>query len=483
MDNSTLIAMLERKAFFDRLKCFDARDLQSRPNPTQQRVFDDINKYSERYIIAGNQTGKSQLGAREAAWIFSGTHPTWNPPDRPLLMLVVGQSNKVVKEELWESKIKPFLDEGTYKEKIVGGALSGVVHNNGNRILFFSHNSPEECRKLVQGYVADWVWLDEMPGSFRLLAELHTRCQANKAPFLATFTPLLKNAEIKNYIESKNNKFIKKYTMTVHDNPIYTRDKDKYDKLKMRLSSMSESERATREAGAWYVGDNAVYDFSTEKHVEKPEHYDKSWRHIETVDPAASGKAGYALLAEDPNTGTWYVIKADYIKGKAPSVLLQEVMTKTGNVNLVKRVCDSHEAWYIKEANLHKIWYEIPHKKTERKKELIKGLQESLYSGRLRVSPWCDKTIDEFTTCQWSENGSDRIINSSSFHILDCLQYAVDCLPKLQEEKQELTRRQEMKRQDAARRAREASISKALEKRPHRLILKRSRRQSRIWGR
>jgi hypothetical protein len=37
-------------------------------------------------------------------------------------------------------------------------------------------------------------------------------------------------------------------------------------------------------------------------------------------------------------------------------------------------------------------------------------------------------TVDEFMSCQWAESG-ERIVNAKSFHILDCLQYALDVLP------------------------------------------------------
>lgn len=423
-----LAAALNRKRELEQAKCFNPFDLLSRPTKSQHEALRDINVYRERYVLGGNQSGKSNLGAREASWIFTGTHPYWkNVPDRPLTMLIVGQTHKIVKEELWENKIKQFLKEGEYRLYKEGPALTSAVHKNGNKILFFSHKSPEECRQAVQAFVADWVWLDEMPSSYRLLTELHTRCQANSAPFLATFTPLLKNAEIKNHIENGNSKLSKKYILKAYDNPTYTTEQ--LEELKQRHSLMSEAERATRTEGAWYAGSNAVYDFSEERHCAKPDNYHPSWRHLESIDPAASGKAGYALLAEDPSNGVWYVIKDEYIKGKAPSELLKKVQQLSDGVNLVKRVSDSHESWYIKEAELQKIYYDIPHHKTARKNELIKNLQKAITDGIILISPWCKNLIDEFITCQWSDNG-DRIVNSRHYHILDCLQYAVDVLPK-----------------------------------------------------
>lgn len=422
------------------------------------RVKSNRSLYLTATGLVTHNSGKSNLGGREAAWIFTNNHPTWkNKPTHPLLMIVVGKTHKIIREELWEGKIKPFLREGEYKIQKEGPALNSVTHENGNRIIFFSHKSPEECREAVQAFVADWVWLDEMPSSYKLLTELHTRCQANSAPFLATFTPLLRNQEIKNHIENGNPKLIKKYILKTYDNPTYS--KEQLEDMKSRHSLMSDAQRATRTEGEWYSGDNAVYDFSTDTHCENPEEYHPSWRHIESVDPAASGKAGYTLLAENPNTGVWYLIKDKYIEGKAPSELLDTVQKLTSGVNCVKKVSDSHEAWFIKEAGLSKVWYDIPHKKTERKKELIKNLQEALHQGKLKIATWCQDTIDEFTTCQWAEN-ADRIVNSRHYHLLDCLQYAVDVWPSKAESEPVLTIQQLMRKRHKERLVKEAAKQK-----------------------
>jgi phage terminase large subunit-like protein len=455
LDQKRQLALaLKRKEMLAKATCFNPRDFTSRPTKVQSKILSAINSVPERYVLGGNQSGKSNLGGRECSWVLQGTHPNWSKkPDHPLLLMVVGQTHKIVKEELWESKIKPFLNEGEYRVYKEGSALTSVVHENGNKILFFSHKSPEECRQAVQAFVADWVWLDEMPASYRLLTELHTRCQANSAPFLATFTPLLRNAEIKNHVDNGNPRLVTKYFLKTYENPIYT--KEQLVDLKERHALMSEAERATRTQGEWYAGDNAVYDFLESKHCELPPGYHAAWRHLESVDPAASGKAGYALLAENPANGIWYVIKAEYIEGKAPSELLAAVKQMTGDVNCTKKVADSHESWYIKEAGLHKMWYEIPHKKTERKKELIKNLQQIIHDGKLKVAPWCKLAVEEFTTCQWAESG-DRIINSKHYHILDCLQYAVDVLPPPAKVPPVNSVYQIMERKDRERRAREA---------------------------
>ena len=453
-----LALALRRKEALARQVCFNPDNPESRPTPEQERAMQDINDVPQRYVVGGNQSGKSNLGARECSWIFSNTHPFWKKPDRPLTLIVIGQIHKNIRQELWENKLVKFLGPTGYRVYSDGNSLDRVVHDNGNTILFFSHDAADVCRKRVQGFVADYVWLDEMPGSFPLLQELFARCQANLAPLLCTFTPLLRSPEIRKHVDEGNPKFIKKYVLKTLDNPIYA-DEEKRENLLSNWSVLSESARATRAEGAWSTGENSVYDFVEERHVEQPYGYHESWRHMEAIDPASAGKAGFLLLAEDPDTYKWYVVKEEYIEGKAPTELLARALELTKNVNLIKRVCDSHEAGYIKEAQLKRVWYEIPHKKTQRKKELITGLQGALVKETLKVAPWCQLMKDEFMTCQWADSG-DRIINARSYHLLDCLQYAVDCLPPKLKTKMAQTRDRILIEKDRQRRADEATKKK-----------------------
>ena len=70
----------------------------------------------------------------------------------------------------------------------------------------------------------------------------------------------------------------------------------------------------------------------------------------------------------------------------------------------------------------------VESKNASRKPELIKGLQQHLGT-KMRIAPHCDKFIDEIQECRWSDKGEGRVVNHSSFHILDSAQYAADVLP------------------------------------------------------
>lgn len=434
IDKKLLAAAIMRRETILRKESFDPFALGSRPTEKQNQVLIDIKDYYSRYVVAANQTGKSLLGAREAVWIFTNTHPYFDTKeiwgDRPLTMLILGQTTKQLESEIWTNKIKPHLEVDTYQIHSSGGALQSVSHKKtGNRMIFISHHNANDARKNSQAFVAQWVWLDEMPSSLSLFSELETRTIATKGRFICTFTPLIRNLQIKNKIESVDAKYGKKYRFEMLDNPIY---KGREEELIARYSALPEGERNARLYGEWYVGDRGVYRFNPDDHVEDPALYHPSWRHVEVVDPAAAGFAGYALFAENPSTKVWFLVKAENVKGDSATELLVEFVKRSEGVNVIKRISDPHEVWFIKEAAKAKIFYAgVFNKNNNRKLELIKQLQERMDDGRLKLTNWAgDAVIEQFMACQWSETREDKIIRASDYHILDCLQYFCDGIPK-----------------------------------------------------
>jgi hypothetical protein len=72
--------------------------------------------------------------------------------------------------------------------------------------------------------------------------------------------------------------------------------------------------------------------------------------------------------------------------------------------------------------------YQGVYKKTSRKGELIKGLQERL-GHRLFIAPWCEDFITEMQDCRWSDQAEARIVNQHAYHLLDSAQYFADNIP------------------------------------------------------
>jgi phage terminase large subunit-like protein len=433
LEGEGLQLALEKLNAIRRRECFDPRFHESRPTDQQTQLFADIADILFRYVVAANQTGKSASGAREVSWIFENQHPHWDTqaqfPNTPLLMLVIGRVGAMVEEELWNRKIEPLLTPGCYKKHVLGGVLQKVTHReNGNTIIFMSHHNIREAREKAQGYVAHYVWLDEMPSSVSFLAELETRLIANRGRLLATFTPLLRNREIKDKIEALTAPVGRRYKWAMLDNPIY---KGREKELMQQYAGLPEDERNARLFGDWFLGGRNVYSFNAGTDCEDPPNYHQSWPHLLVVDPAGSGKAGVALIAHRPGTESWYVVRTLYLKGAAASDLLDELDKITVGYNIMRRISDPHETWFIKEAIKRRQYYLGVEKKRDRKLELIKNLQEAMNDGKLKITTWVPEVTAELESCMWAEDKDDKIIGASRFHILDCLQYGVDRIPAI----------------------------------------------------
>ncbi len=405
------------------------------------RVF-DIRVASKRSLyltatgLVTHNSGKSQLASREVAWILNDTHPYWERPrewrDEPLLILVAGQDLTMIATELWHKKLAPFLDQSEWRPEKQGNTLKKVINKRtGDQIVFLSHSDgSEKNRKHMQGYTAHYVWLDEMPTNTSILEELQLRVQSKKGYLLATFTPKFRNDKIRKIVDGSKEPYAKKYKMSKFDNPIFAHA---FEAEMARLAGFSEQERNTILYGEWSTGDNAVYTFDYDKMtVDKlPDHYNAGWRHVESVDPALRSKCGYTLWAEDPNTGTWYLVNDEYVKGDAtldPETLFAIIQKRSSGYNICRRISDSM-AYYTSIAAKHGINYIIPYSKNNRKEELIKGLQLALSLGKVKIGRWCGSFIDEIQSCHFQES-TDKIINSSSYHTLDCAQYFCDNVPK-----------------------------------------------------
>lgn len=430
-----LAAAMSRLELLKRQSSFDPYKLESRPTAMQQEVIDDFGRVRIQWIVAGNQSGKSQTCCRLITWMLTGTHPTWTKPvewgEEPLLALVCGRTGKQIEESLLP-KITAYLTPGTYKEVRVGNIIQRLELDGGNRIVFQSLENPNLARERIQSYVAHVAMVDEMPATSFIIDELLRRVQSRSGYFLASFTPLVINDQIRRMVDAASLPHAKKYQFHMFDNPVYASE-DKQLEVLTSMATLPEHVRNTRLKGDWSLNDDAVYYFDWDQMVRMPEDYSNSWRHVLSVDPALKSALGLTLWAEDPVTASWYCIMAEYVKGiYVPTDLVNHVERMVEGRNIVRRISDPHETWYIQTASSMRRTYMGVYKKHERKGELIKGLQEKL-GVRVFLTPACGDFSTELQECRWSDKAEGKIINASSYHILDSAQYFCDNIPKAEQ--------------------------------------------------
>lgn len=429
-----LAAAMKRLTRMEKVSCFDAADLNSRPTPDQQAAINAFRteRLSVLALIGGNQSGKSALSMRILAWLFEENFPEFTRREKwgnePLLILVVAQTLKQFEESLWR-KLEPLLTDNNYHVQRVGGVISRIQNKtNGNTLLVFSHDNVNEARKRIQSFTAHVAVIDELPSKFALIEETLRRLQAKDGILLLPFTPKVPAPEIKRFVDSLKPPYGKRFKLKALDNPVY--DEEQKRRILESTTTMSEAMRRTVLEGDWMTAEEAVYSLDHENVIEEPLGYHPSWRHVESSDPALSSKFGFLVAAQSPVNHCWYVVRADYIQDiLVPQDMFEEVQRRVAGINLVRRISDPHETWYIQTAAKNGVTYMWPYDKARRKGELIKNLQTAL-GPKLRIAPWCSALVEELSSASWSQHAEGKIANSSSLHLNDCAQYLVDCLPK-----------------------------------------------------
>lgn len=412
---------------------FDPNNLASRPTDAQQEVFEEFGQVSQQWIVASNQSGKSQTCSRLTAWVLAENHPYWKRPGHwnkePLLMVVCGRTGKQLEESI-APRICAYLPKDDYKVVKIGNITQRIEHKNGNRIVFQSLENPQVARERVQSYVAHFVWVDEMPSTISIINELLMRLQSKQGYFVASFTPLVYNQDIRKMVEEVPKDIGRKYKFKMFDNPLYA-DPERQRQVLASYAHLTDMELNCRLYGDWMDAETSVWHIDREAMIGLPPGYSPSWRHVESSDPAVSSKFGLTVWAENPADNSWWCVKDDYIEGiAAPDDIVAEVIKRTSGINIVRRICDPHESWYLGQANKAGLIYLCP-KKDGRKHNMIKDLQHSLSSGRLKIAHWCTRLVEELEGAQWkqSDTGMPKIQGANRYHLADTACYFNDLIP------------------------------------------------------
>lgn len=431
-----LAAAVARLQLLQKRTVFDPARLGSKPTPAQQQVLDDFGVIKHQYIRAGNQGGKTTTCARLLTWVLTDTHPTWKRPDmwgsEPLLAIVAARTGKQIEESLMP-RILSYLEPGSYKVVRIGNITQRLEMVNGNRVVFQSLENPTVARERLQSYTGHIAWLDELPPTVAIISELLRSIQANDGLFMASFTPLTRSLEVQKFIDNVQAPKAKVYRFNMLDNPVYS-DPIRKQEIMDTLSGLSEIMRNSRLYGDWVTSDDQVYSWNWDTMVAMPPNYSPLWRHVESVDPALSSAIGLTIWAEDPRTYIWYCVKAKYLKGlHVPTRAVEAVIAETQGLNIIRRISDPHEVWYIGQASQapYHLSYMGVYKKNDRKQELIASLQQKLGT-QIRISPLdaTEDLVQEIQDCRWSERQDGSIVNGSKYHLLDSAQYFCDNIPR-----------------------------------------------------
>lgn len=259
------------------------------PYPKQRRFFELGATKRERLFMAGNQVGKSDAGAFEAACHLTGEYPKWwtgKRFDHPTVGWMAGVTSLDVRN-VQQKKLcgppgvdaefgtglipreafadKPSLSRGVtdaFDQILVyhktGGAVDGI-----SRGIFKSY---EQGRKSFQGDTVHWGWCDEEPEKKNVYDEFLTRLTGDGIMYM-TFTPLFGPTDLVNsFHDGSSDKGV--ISMSLDDAEHFTAEQKA-----RRLAGYAHHEREARAKGIPKLGAGAIFLTPEERVVEPPLSY------------------------------------------------------------------------------------------------------------------------------------------------------------------------------------------------------------------
>lgn len=475
LDRKKLQLAKLRRAAAQRLRlAFDGENLAAVPTQAQAAVLQDAETLVH-WIVASNRSGKTQTGARIVSWWFLENHPHMRRPSEgekawrgTLQILVIGRIIEQIESEIWAKKIKPLLPPGSYKEVRTAGVLKRVENlQNGNTIIFLSHHDAVAAREKAQAFTAHVIWLDEMPDHASLITELLMRTLTTDGRMYATFTPLIRNADIYRIVTAPHPR-AKQHKFMMLENPKF-RGKEAETLEEVRAMCASDAEFRCRAFGEWWAGDTRAFAYDPGRNrVPAPPNYEPVvWRHVAVADPSASGLTGLSVWAEHPSTGAWYNVKAVLIKGTAAYDLFDEIEAALQGFRIVARWTDCNPAGFYKEAARRGAaasggmpWTPFTDKQ-DRKVETIDQLNAALLGQKVYLTDASTQLEDDLVRAEWDATGS-KIVHASKYHLADTARYFWDVHPKFDPTAMRVrTPDQEIRAAWKARVAREAAAEQA----------------------
>ena len=453
--------------------CLDSANLNSRPTAPQNMVFAGINRQARyRLIQGGNQSGKTTVTLRDLTWILNDTHPYWARPvdhicnnkachntdterigdptvpryrchkcgniwepwgaREPLNVILCGENRMNLYQNLWLPRIKPLLSEPEkWREVKVGAMIAWAEHREtGDKIMFFPHSRGEEqSRKSVQGFTIHFVYLDEL-APVPVMEELMRRVDAKLGWFTGGFTMKKTDPEMLKFLDKQEQAgTLQRFKISKLDNPKYVGMRDI---ILAQLAGLSPEQKDAYLYGEMGDADDRVFGVdSSVIGLGIPATYARSWSHVLIVDPAIQSKAGLMMITQDPATMRWHVVVAEYLTGmQDPVDLLDLVEARTKGYNITRQISDN-QAWFTGTARKrgHKMMTPPNKQKRDGKVFIIKRAQMFLSSGRINIHRGHEDLWYELESYRWADDGKS-IVNSNKYHLIDCLIYFVDCLPK-----------------------------------------------------
>jgi phage terminase large subunit-like protein len=299
----------------------------------KQREFLDLGSIrSERLLIAGNQNGKTHVGAYEAACHLTGQYPEWwkgRRFEKPTRGWIAGETSLVVRD-VQQKKLcgEPGVEDSfgtgmipkdlfTDKPSLARGITDAydtiqVKHVSGG-ISVARFKSYEQGRTKFQGETLDWIWFDEEP-PLDIYSEGLTRTAATHGICWMTFTPLQGPTEVVLRFLDEPSPYRGVIPMTIEDAEHISRD----EKDRM-IASWPAHEREARARGVPMLGSGRIFTAPEDSVTEEPiTDIPPFWFKLWGIDFGIDHPFGAVLILWDKEADVIHVHHAYRVKDALP---------------------------------------------------------------------------------------------------------------------------------------------------------------------
>jgi phage terminase large subunit-like protein len=273
-----------------RRKRFQAMDFW-KPYPKQMQFFEMGRTLRERLLSAGNQQGKTEAGAYEAACHLTGRYPEWWPGrrwNRPVKMWVGGEGGLLVRDGPQKKLFgEPGVDElkGTgfvpladildvTMTRGVADAYDTVQIQHYNAqgqkdgVSILKFKSYDQGRTKWQSDTIDILWCDEEPPA-DIYSEGLARFSATGGMCYMTFTPLKGMSNVAMLFLGKNTEPTRGHvTMTIED-----AEHIKPEDREAIIKAYPAHERDARSKGIPMLGEGRIFQYAADSITEAPLEY------------------------------------------------------------------------------------------------------------------------------------------------------------------------------------------------------------------
>jgi phage terminase large subunit-like protein len=315
-----IAAILEELTAADNRKTYRAKDFFE--PYTKQQEFCDMGSYKRRRLLsAGNQTGKTEVGAYECACHLTGEYPDWwlgRRWDRPVKAWAAGITglstrNVVQKKLCGEPGVEAAFGSGMIPRELFVGrpslarGVSGlydkivVKHKSGGDSVLILM-SYEQGREKWQGDTLDFLWFDEEPPK-DIWSEGLARLTEGGMAYM-TFTPLNGMTDV--VIDFFQNPVpdMGLVQMTLDDVAHFSKEEKA-----LRIAGYRPHEREAREKGVPMLGEGKVFQIP-EDFIREPAltSFPAHWTWLWGIDFGIQHPFAAVLGAWDKDTDTIHIV-------------------------------------------------------------------------------------------------------------------------------------------------------------------------------